>query len=82
VILVVTVALWFLTNGGFKEGIAYPFIVLWMEYLTINTFFERDAMPGDLEIRSYFGSKSASGYILFCIFNFILYWFLFFWVVF
>jgi hypothetical protein len=77
VILLVTVVLWFLTNGGFKEGVAYPFIVLWMEYLTINTFFERDAMPGDIAIRNYFGSKDAFGYKFYCVLEFLFCWTMF-----
>jgi hypothetical protein len=82
VVLLVTVTLWFLTNGGLKEGIAYPFIVLWMELMTINIFFERDFIPSDNAIADFFGSKSSCGYILFCLFYFILYWGLFFWMVF
>jgi hypothetical protein len=82
VILLVTVALWFLTNGGFKEGVALPFIVMGMEYITINMLFERDFMLSSNAIRNSFGSKNACGYIVFCLFDFILYWFLFLWVVF
>jgi hypothetical protein len=40
-------------------------------------FFERDAMPGDIAIRNYFGSKDAFGYKFYCVLEFLFCWTMF-----
>jgi len=73
--------LWFFSERSFQAGIAFPFAVIWIEFLTLNMLFERNAIPSYYAISDYFGSKDSIGYRLYCLMYFIFHWILFFWVV-
>lgn len=74
VIISFSFGVWISISGGIEEGVGLLFLVLYLEYITINLIFEMDFAPTNVFARRAFGSKESFGYRATYYFVYISFW--------